>query len=335
MNLQDTLIVIWAGLIAFAVFAYVCLDGFDLGIGILFPFLGGDAGRTLAMNAVAPVWDGNETWLVFGGGGLMAAFPLAYAILMPAVYPPLIAMLLGLVFRGVAFEFRWRTTRGRWAWDVAFFGGSTMAALCQGLILGAILQGIVIKGRSYGGGWLDWLTPFTVLTAVSVVVGYGLLGATYLILKTQDALLDRAFRLAWICGAVTLAAVAAVSVATLFLRADYLHRWLAFPGVLATAQVPVLVTIVAVTLVWALRRRDERWPFPMALAIFALGYAGLAVSLFPDILPGRLTLWQAAAPAASLTFMLAGAVVLIPMILGYTGYAYWVFRGKTSAEGYH
>jgi cytochrome bd ubiquinol oxidase subunit II len=158
MSLQDTLTLVWAGLIAFAVFAYVCLDGFDLGIGILFPFLGGDSGRTTAMNAVAPVWDGNETWLVFGGGGLMAAFPLAYAILMPAVYPPLIAMLLGLVFRGVAFEYRWRTTRARRAWDVAFFGGSTMAAFCQGIILGAILQGVTISGRGYGGGLLDWLT---------------------------------------------------------------------------------------------------------------------------------------------------------------------------------
>src|SRR5580704_3713920 len=198
MSLQDTLTLVWAGLIAFAVFAYVCLDGFDLGIGILFPFLGGDAGRTTAMNAVAPVWDGNETWLVFGGGGLMAAFPLAYAILMPAVYPPLIAMLLGLVFRGVAFEYRWRTTRARWAWDVAFFGGSTMAAFCQGIILGAILQGVTISGRSYGGGLLDWLTAFSLLTGLSVVVGFALLGATFLILKTEGALLDRAFQLAWI-----------------------------------------------------------------------------------------------------------------------------------------
>jgi cytochrome bd ubiquinol oxidase subunit II len=335
MSTQDTLTLIWAGLIAFAVFAYVCLDGFDLGIGILFPLLGDDADRTMSMNAIAPVWDGNETWLVFGGGGLMAAFPLAYAILMPAVYPPLIAMLLGLVFRGVAFEYRWRTRRGRWVWDVAFFGGSTLAALCQGVILGTILQGIVVSGRGYGGGLLDWLTPFTALTGVSVVVGYGLLGATWLILKTQDGLLDRAFRLAWIFGAATLAALSAVSVATLFLRGDYLRRWLAFPGVLGTAQVPLLVTIVSAILIWALVRRKETWPFPMALALFALGYAGLAVSLYPDILPGRVTLQQASAPVSTLSFMLAGAVVLIPMILSYTGYAYWVFRGKTGAEGYH
>ena len=191
MTYSAELTLIWAGLIAIAVFAYVVLDGFDLGIGILSPLLGGEPARETAMNSVAPVWDGNETWLVLGGGGLMAAFPLAYSILMPAVYPPLIAMLLGLIFRGVAFEYRWRTTRARGAWDLGFFGGSTLAAFCQGVILGAILQGVSLSGRSYAGGRLDWLTPFSILTGASVVAGYGLLGATWLILKTQGALLAR------------------------------------------------------------------------------------------------------------------------------------------------
>ena len=335
MTYSTELTLIWAGLIAIAVFAYVVLDGFDLGIGILSPLLGGEPARETAMNSVAPVWDGNETWLVLGGGGLMAAFPLAYSILMPAVYPPLIAMLVGLIFRGVAFEYRWRTTRARGAWDLGFFGGSTLAAFCQGVILGAILQGVSLSGRSYAGGRLDWLTPFSILTGASVVAGYGLLGATWLILKTQGPLLARAFRLAWLFGAATVAAIAAVSVATLFLRADYLTRWLSFPDVLATAQVPLLVVIASAALIWTLRRRNETWPFPIALSLFALSYAGLAVSLYPYIVPGRVTIWQASAPASTLAFMLAGAAILFPMILGYTGYAYWVFRGKTGAEGYH
>ena len=335
MTYDANLTLIWAGLIAFAVFAYVALDGFDLGVGILFPLLGGPDRRDTAVNTIAPVWDGNETWLVLGGGGMFAAFPQAYAVLMPAIYAPLIAMLLGLVFRGVAFEYRWRTERGRLAWDAAFWGGSTLAAFCQGVILGAILQGVPMAGRGYGGGWWDWLTPFSLLTGASVTAGYGLLGAAWLILKTQDALLGRAFRLAWAFGAATLASIAAVSVATLFLREDYVHRWLAFPKVLGTAQAPLLVLILGVGLALALRGRREIWPFPLALGLFAVSYAGLAISLYPDIVPGRLTIWQASAPAASLGFMLVGAAVLIPIILGYTGYAYWVFRGKTDPKGWH
>ena len=176
---------IWAGLIAFAVLAYVVLDGFDLGIGILFPFVHGEADRDQMMNSVAPVWDGNETWLVLGGGGLFAVFPLAYAIIMPALYAPIIAMLLALIFRGVAFEFRWRTERGKFLWDWAFAGGSTMAAFAQGIALGALVQGIPVANRAYAGGWWDWLTPFSLLTGLALVVGYALLGATWLVYKTR------------------------------------------------------------------------------------------------------------------------------------------------------
>ena len=181
---------IWAGLIAFAVLAYVLFDGFDLGIGILFPFLKTEQERDLAMNSVAPVWDGNETWLVLGGGGLMAAFPLAFAVVMPALYAPMMAMLLGLVFRGVAFEFRWRTERGKFLWDWAFAGGSAVAALAQGIALGALVQGIPVANRAYAGGWWDWLTWFSLLTGVALVVGYALLGAGWLILKTTGELQD-------------------------------------------------------------------------------------------------------------------------------------------------
>jgi cytochrome d ubiquinol oxidase subunit II len=335
MTYDPTLTLIWAGLIAFAVFAYVVMDGFDLGIGILFPLLKRGAERDTAMNSVAPVWDGNETWLVLGGGGLFGAFPLAYSILMPAVYAPLIAMLLGLVFRGVAFEYRWRTERAKWVWDLAFCGGSALAAFAQGVVLGAIVQGVTVQGRAYGGGSWDWLTPFSVLTGASVVAGYALLGAAWLILKTEGALLDRAFALAWRAGAATVLAIAAVSMATPFLKAAYWRRWLAFPNILATAEVPILVAIVTAALVLSLRRRKERWPLPLALALFALGYGGLAISLFPYLVPNSVTIWEASAPASSQAFMLVGASVLIPVILAYTGYAYWVFRGKVDAAGYH
>src|SRR6267154_4491258 len=174
--------IIWAGIIAFAVFAYVLMDGFDLGIGILFPAFAVGEERDQAMNSIAPVWDGNETWLVLGGGGLLAAFSLAYAILMPALYTPMIAMLVGLIFRGVAFEFRWRSQRERNRWDLAFAGGSMVAALAQGIALGAILQGVHVDGRHYAGGWWDWLTPFSILTGAALVIGYALLGATWLVM---------------------------------------------------------------------------------------------------------------------------------------------------------
>jgi cytochrome d ubiquinol oxidase subunit II len=333
MHIDLTLV--WAAILAFAVFAYVAMDGFDLGVGVLFPFFQKGGQRDTAMNSVAPVWDGNETWLILGGGGLFAAFPLAYAILMPAVYTPLIAMLLGLVFRGVAFEYRWRTERAKWAWDLAFCGGSALAALSQGVILGAILQGVKVAGRGYGGGWWDWLTPFSLLCGVSVLAGYALLGASWLVLKTEGEIQARAYRLAGWLTAATLAAIFGVSLATPFLGGEYWRRWFEFPRILATAQVPLLVLITAAALVYGLKQRRETWLFPLALGLFALGYAGLAISLFPYVVPSQVTIWQAAAPPASQAFMLIGALVLVPVILAYTGYAYWVFRGKVGAGGYH
>ena len=329
------LVLIWAALLAFAVFAYVVMDGFDLGVGILFPFFPPGEGRDRSMNSIAPVWDGNETWLILGGGGLLAAFPLAYAVLLPAVYAPIIAMLLGLVFRGVAFEFRWRTVRGRWAWDLAFFGGSLLAAFSQGVVLGAVLQGIEVADRAYAGGWWDWFSPFTVLTGVSLVIGYALLGATWLNMKTEGRIQERARRLAfWFAGGMFIAIVA-VSAATPFLDATYSRRWFAWPGVLLSAQVPILVTINAVLLFISLRARGEYAPFLLTLGLFALGGVGLAISIFPYVIPGQITIWDAAAPAASLSFMLIGALILIPVILAYTTYAYWVFRGKVKDDGYH
>jgi cytochrome bd ubiquinol oxidase subunit II len=335
MGIDFDLTTIWAGIIAFAVAAYVVMDGFDLGIGILFPKFRVGPERDSAMNAIAPVWDGNETWLVLGGGGLLAAFPLAYAIILPALYAPLMAMLLGLVFRGVAFEFRWRDPLHRRRWDVAFFGGSLIATFAQGITLGALLQGIDVAGRAYAGGWWDWLTPFSVLTGVSLVIGYALLGACWLIWKTEGEIQNDAFRFARPLAVMLVVAVAAVSAYTPFLEGKYYQRWFAWPGVLATAQIPLLVAITTFLLFRSLSKRHERAPFLLTLTLFALSMVGLAISIWPDVIPGRVTIWQAAAPAKSQEFMLVGTVVLVPLILAYTAWSYWVFRGKVAEEGYH
>ncbi|MBY0583326.1 MAG: cytochrome d ubiquinol oxidase subunit II [Sphingomonas sp.] len=325
---------IWALIIAVAVFAYVVMDGFDLGIGILFPVFAVGKERDQAMNAIAPVWDGNETWLVLGGGGLFAAFPLAYAIVMPALYPPIIAMLLGLVFRGVAFEFRWRDPGHRRFWDFAFTAGSVTAAFSQGIVLGALLQGVKVVGRAYAGNWLDWLTPFSLLTGASVVVGYALLGACWLIAKTEGGTQEHAYRLARQAGMLTLAAIAAVSAATPFLEHDYYHRWLTYPGILLTAPVPVLVAILSIVFWRALMAKAQMQPFLLALGIFLLSFVGLGISFYPYVIPTSITIWDAAAPANSQVFMLIGVSIMLPIIIGYTGWAYWVFRGKVG-DGYH
>ena len=329
------LTVIWAIIIAFAVAMYVVMDGFDLGIGILFPRFRVGAERDAAMNAIAPVWDGNETWLVLGGGGLMAAFPLAYAIVLPALYAPLIAMLLGLVFRGVAFEFRWRDPAHRRTWDTAFCVGSAVATFAQGVTLGALLQGIAIHGRSYAGGWWDWATPFTLLTGISLLVGYALLGAGWLIWRTEGRLRDDARVIGkWLTPAL-LGALALVSAATPLLDGQYWQRWFAMPGLFVAVPMPLLVAGSGWMLWRSLGRSRDGAPFLWSLAIFALAMAGLAISIWPDVVPGRLTIWQAASPRDSQAFMLVGVAVLVPLILAYTGWAYWVFRGKVGHSGYH
>jgi cytochrome d ubiquinol oxidase subunit II len=329
------LTIVWAFLIAFAVAMYVVMDGFDLGIGILFTRFRVGKERDAAMNAIAPVWDGNETWLVLGGGGLMAAFPLAYAIILPALYAPLIAMLLGLVFRGVAFEFRWRDPRHRALWDAAFSVGSIIATLAQGITLGALLQGVHIEGRAYAGGWWDWLTPFSLLTGASLLIGYALLGACFLLWKTEGPVHDDARRYARPLTIALVTAIAAVSAYTPFLEGKYYQRWFDWPGVIATAQIPLLVAIVTAALLWSIGKGRERLPFLLALTLFGLSLLGLAISIWPDVIPGRVTIWQAAAPRNSQLFMLVGAGVMVPIILTYTAWAYWVFRGKVADAGYH
>jgi len=329
------LTMVWAAIIAFAIAAYVVMDGFDLGIGILFPAFRVGGERDMAMNSIAPVWDGNETWLVLGGGGLLAAFPLAYAIILPALYAPLTAMLLGLVFRGVAFEFRWRDPAHRAFWDGAFCAGSALATFAQGITLGALLQGIAVRGRAYAGGWWDWLTPFSLLTGASLVVGYALLGACWLIWKTHGPIQQDARRFARPLMIALIVAIAAVSACTPFLENQYYRRWFDWPGLLVTAPVPLLVAATGLLLWRSIDGERDGRPFLLTLALFGLSMIGLAISIYPDVIPGRVTIWQAAAPERSQIFMLAGAAVLVPVILGYTAWAYWVFRGKVDETGYH
>ena len=338
MSVSLDLSTIWAGLLAFAVLMYVIADGFDLGCGILFAAERGRSDRDVMVNTIAPVWDGNETWLVMGGAGLLAVFPLAYSIILPALYPTVIGMLLAQIFRGVAFEFRFRahSERGRARWDFVFFTGSTAAALCQGLTLGGLLQGIHVEDGAYAGGWWDWLTPFTVLCGVAVVVGYALLGACWLVWRTSGGLHDRARRQAWWLGWVTLGMIAAVSLWTPFLRGDLAHRWFSWPGILLTAPVPVLVGLLALGFFRSLAQGRDWAPFLCVLGWFVLSFVGLGISLFPLIVPPDITIWDAAAPRDSQIFLLVGAAVMIPAVLAYSGYAYWVFRGKIEHDaGYH
>ncbi len=339
MEISFDLTMAWALLIATAIFIYVVLDGFDLGIGILYPLFPKRRDRDLMMNSVAPVWDGNETWLVLGGGGLFAAFPLAYAILMPAFYIPILIMLLALVFRGVAFEFRWRTTtdRARTLWDMAFFGGSALAALSQGVILGALLDGVAVEGRAFAGGPWDWARPFPLLTGLAVMSGYTLLGACWLILKTEGAIQTRVRGIARISCVTTLAAIVAVSLATPFLEVAYWERWFSWPNLVLSAFAPLVLGVLAHRLWRTLGASQRDWePIVLVLFLFLLTFAGLGISIWPFIIPTSVTIYDAATPFYSQIFMFVGAVIMIPIILAYTGYAYWVFRGKLDPEqGYH
>ncbi len=329
------LTVIWAFIIAFAIFAYVVMDGFDLGIGILFPTFDVGPERDRAMNSIAPVWDGNETWLVLGGGGLFAAFPLAYATILPATYPLIIAMLLGLVFRGVAFEYRWRDPAHRGLWDAAFTGGSVVAAMAQGMTLGALLQGVEITGRAYSGSWFDWLTPYTLLTGVGTVAGYALLGATWLVWKLEGPGQAHARRLAKRAAWATLVLMGGVSLYNLLLNAEYATRWLTAPEIYLAAPVPIITAMVALVLLKSLQAERHSKPFWLSIALFFMGMAGLGVTMWPYIVPPDVTIWDAAAPERSQVFMLIGVAITMPMIIAYTVWTYWVFRGKTSDEGYH
>ena len=327
---------VWAGIIAFGIFMYVVMDGFDLGIGILFPFIREEENRDVMMNTVAPIWDGNETWLVLGGAGLFAAFPLAYSVVLTALYLPLILMLVALIFRGVAFEFRFKAKRSKHWWDKAFIGGSVLATFSQGVVLGAFIDGIPVEGRSFAGGPLDWLAPFPVFTGLALVVGYAMLGCGWLIMKTSAELQQRMFRLMIPLTLVLLATIAIVSLWTPVAHDAIAERWFTLPNLFYFLPVPLLVALTVFALVRAVIRHREIQPFVLTLALIFLAYTGLGISLWPNIVPPDISIWQAAAPAKSQSFTLVGVLVLVPVILAYTFYSYWVFRGKINVgEGYH
>ncbi len=326
---------IWAFIIAFAVFLYVVMDGFDLGLGILFPLFPEKADRDVIMNSVAPVWDGNETWLVLGGGGLLAAFPLAYAVMLPALYIPIILMLIGLILRGVAFEFRFKSQRYRFLWDTAFAGGSILAALMQGAVMGAFVQGFAVTDNRFSGGAFDWLTPFSVVTSVALLSGYVLLSAAWLIMKGDEALKEWAYGVCRFALIVVSVFIVVFSLWTPFLHPEIAARWFKPGNMVMLSPVPLITAASVVALWMALQRRQRYLPFLLATALFILCYTGLAVSLFPFIIPPGITIWQAAAAPDSQLFMLYGAIPILPIILGYTAYSYYVFWEASEHDTYH
>ncbi|MCT7373936.1 cytochrome d ubiquinol oxidase subunit II [Chelativorans salis] len=328
--------VIWAGLIGTAVAMYVILDGFDLGLGVLFPIAREEEERDVMMNSVAPFWDGNETWLVLGGGGLWVAFPQAYAVIMPALYLPVIGMLLALVLRGVSFEFRWVAKPSHGMWDIAFAGGSIVAAFLQGVILGGLIQGIEVADGQYAGGAFDWLTPFSVFTGLAVVAGYGLLGTTWLIMRTAGPTQDLGRQYAPMLLALVLGAMVVISLWTPLTVDRIAARWFSLPNFFFLWPIPLAAAGVGY-LIWRwLRAGREGLPFVGSIILFLLGYVGLVISTVPYLVPPHLTFWDAAAAPASQIFLLIGTVFLLPLVLGYTAFVYWVFRGKVSpGEGYH
>ena len=326
---------VWAAVIVVGVIMYVILDGFDLGIGILSPWVRKEDDRSLMMSSVAPVWDGNETWLILGGVAILAAFPRAYSSLLPALYLPIFLFLFGLIFRGVAFEFRHRAERSRRLWNHAFAIGSTLAAFAQGVILGAFIQGFDLSGTTFVGGAFDWLSFFTVFTGLAMVVGYGLLGATWLIMKTTGDFQDWCYGAANKLAVGVLAAMAVVSIWTPLTDADIAERWFTWPQMLWLVPVPVVTALVFIGLWRSLLKRREIAPFAFSIFAYLLGFLGLAISLWPYIVPRHLTIWQAASTPGSQGFLLVGALIMLPIILIYTGHNYWVFRGKTDrADGY-
>ncbi len=327
---------IWACVIAFGVAMYIIMDGFDLGVGILFPFARHEEWRDVMMDSIAPVWDGNETWLVLGGAGLFGAFPLAYATTLPALYVPLILFLVALVFRGIAFEFRHRAETSGWAWNLSFAAGSTLAAFAQGLVLGSFVQGIPIEDGKFVGNALSFLTPFSVFTGAALVVGYALLGSTWLIRKTEGDLQDWAYGWAKGLAVGLLVVIVAVSLWTPLMQPAIAARWFTMPNLLLLAPIPVLTALCGLGLLLALKAKREKPPFILAIALFLLSYLGLAVSLWPYMVPRAITIWDAAAPEKTQSFLLVGVVLFIPLILTYTVIVYRVFRGKVRhGEGYH
>jgi cytochrome bd ubiquinol oxidase subunit II len=334
--MESYLPVIWAAIMGFAVAMYVILDGFDLGVGILFPFAASERERDQMMNSVAPFWDGNETWLVLGGAGMMVAFPLAYSIILPALYLPVITMLLALVFRGIAFEFRWIRVTSKPHWSLVFTAGSALAAFCQGVILGGLIQGIEVSNKAFAGGPFDWATPFAILCGLGLVAGYGLLGATWLIMKTEGSVAERARMQAKLLLLAVLGFMAIVSIWTPIAFERIAERWFSLPNILFVWWVPAATALAAFAAWHWLETKRDVLPFLATIALFLLGYLGLLISNFPYLVPPSLTIWQTAAAPATHVFFLMGTLMMLPIILGYFIFVYWMFGGKLrEGEGYH
>ena len=330
------IIPVWTLILGAAVFFYVVLDGFDLGIGILYNFAKTRADRQAMMNSIAPIWDGNETWLVLGGLGLLAAFPLAFAIILPAVYFPILVMLLALVFRGVAFEFQFRDAQGRHFWDHAFAIGSAVATFAQGVVLGSFIQGFEVQGRHFAGGSFDCFTPFSLFTGLALMCGYALLGACWLILKTEGGLAMCARDWAKKAFLATFAAVAIVSLWTPFIDPEIARRWFSWPNLVYLSPVPLATAATGILWWRAVTRKQDAAPFFYAILLFSLAYLGIAISLFPMIVPHHFSLAQAASDPSTQIFLGLGTLFLLPIIFVYTGWSYWVFRGKVRGDiGYH
>ena len=326
---------IWAGVIGTAVAMYVVMDGFDLGIGILFPFARSETERDQMMRSIAPFWDGNETWLVLGGAGLFVAFPRAYAVIMPAFYLPVIFMLLALVFRGIAFEFR-IVSHSKSGWSWAFVVGSTLAAFAQGVILGGMIQGIKVENGAYAGGPYDWATPFGLLCGLALIAGYGLLGATWLVMKTEGAIAGRARGQSKACLIAVLVFMTAVSLWTPLAEPRIAERWFSLPNFYYLWPVPAVTALVAFGCWYWIEKERDAPPFLAAIALFMLGFLGLVISNFPYLVPPSLTVWDTAAAPSSQIFMLVGTLLLLPFVLGYIVLVYWLFRGKVrEGESYH
>jgi cytochrome d ubiquinol oxidase subunit II len=319
---------IFALIVALSVALYVMLDGFDLGIGILFLHAPSDDARDAMMNSIGPVWDGNETWLVMGGTLLFAAFPVVYATVLPALYMPLMAMLVALVFRGVAFEFRFRARRSRKLWDWAFSLGSGVAAFMQGVMLGAFIDGLPIRDGKFVGQPFSFFSWFSLVCGFGVIAGYGLLGATWLIFRTADSAQAFARRAARGALLATLAFIGIVSLWTPLTHPAIAQRWFSLPNILFLWPVP-FVTLALAVLIWrAIPAPPDSRPFLYSVALALLAYAGLGVSLWPYAIPESVTIWQAAGAPDTLIFVGVGTAVILPLTLAYLGYAHWVFRGK-------
>lgn len=327
---------IWAAIIYVGVMLYVIADGFDLGVGLLFPFVPNKKHRDVMIASVAPIWDGNETWLVLGGAGLMAAFPLAYSVVLSALYIPILFMLIGLILRGVAFEARAKARqRSRHLWDKAFFGGSLLASYFQGVILGAYLSGIPMDGHSYIGNAWDWITPFSLFSGLGLTVAYSLLGCTWLILKTQARLQHVMRKLARPLVLTLITFMAIISVWAPLQQDAIADRWFRNPNLFLLVPLPLLTIFACAVLLRSLTK-GEAMPFMMTLSVMALGYVGLGVTLWPNVIPPSVDIWEASSPASSQGFALVGALLIIPTILTYSAWTYYVFRGKVTAEdGYH